>query len=198
MSRISLWNMSTSSREQSWKRTFTATGVLRHLAVWTLPNAPVPMTSRRSRSRAESRKGSSSPSPRARTPSNFSDALLGCSRSSRGAGEAGGDATARLEPAARKSIGAAWGSGKEDKLLLEPYVNLMGFRSVPGGVSSLLGVSTSESAGSRPSMSPSAPRGVSFGNLASVGGEGVRMLCMVLRQPRAASDIADGRGRRVI
>ena len=175
MSFISLWNMSTSSREQSWNRTLTATGVLRHFAVWTLPNAPVPMTSRRSRSRAESRKGSSSPSPRARTPSNFSDALLGCSRSA--AGEAGGDATARLEPAARKSIGAAWGSGKEDKLLLEPYVNLMGFRSVPGGVPScLLGVSTSESAGSRPSMSPSAPRGVCSGTLGSVGGLGVRML----------------------
>ena len=78
--------------------------------------------------------------------------------------------------------------------MLEPYVNLMGFRSVPGGVPScLLGVSTSDSAGSRPSMSPSAPRGVSFGNLASVGGEGVRMLSMVLRRPRAASDIADGR-----
>ena len=173
MSCISLWNMLTSSCEQSWNRTLTATGVLRHFAVWTLPNAPVPMTSRKSRSRAESRNGSSSPSPRASTPANSSDALLVCSRSA--AGEAGGDATARLEPEARKSIGAAWGSGKEDKLLLDPYVNLMGFRSVPGGVSSLLGVSTSESAGSRPSMSPSAPRGVCSGALGSVGGLGVRI-----------------------
>ena len=99
-------NMSTSSREQSWNRTLTATGVLRHFAQWTLPNAPVPMTSRRSRSRAESRNGSSSPSPRASTPANSSDAVLRAG-SSRGAGEAGGDATARLEPEARKSIGAA-------------------------------------------------------------------------------------------
>ena len=59
--------------------------------------------------------------------------------------------------------------------MLEPYVNLMGFRSVPGGVSSLLGVSTSESAGSRPSMSPSAPRGVCSGTFGSVGGLGVRI-----------------------
>ena len=171
--------LTSSFGEQSWNRTLTATGVLRHFAVWTLPNAPVPMTSRRSRSRAESRNGSSSKL----TPSNFSDALLWCSCSA--AGEAGGDATARLEPEARKSIGAAWGSGREDKLLLEPYVNLMGFRSVPGGVPScLLGVSTSESAGSRPSMSPSAPRGA-FG-ACILGGEGVRMLSMVLRRPRAA------------